>query len=145
MSVNWRRVRTVLTLSIGVIVVAGLVLGAYVLLVDEPGNDEDVDSAGGTQWERYAVRGRTLTIFYTATTCEDSRTTASVDEQAAEVVVTLQTVVNSGRCHDREVRHRVRAAIDRPLGQRKVYDGACLLEELPKKECLRTERRARAG
>ncbi|WP_183101259.1 hypothetical protein [Nocardioides pelophilus] len=144
MSVNWRRVRTVVTLSIGVIVVAGLVLGAYVLLVDEPGNDEDVDSAGGTQWERYEVRGRTLTIYYAGPTCEDSRTTASVEEQADEVVVTLQTVVNSGRCDDRQVRHRVTARIDRPLGQRKVYDGACLEAELSKKECLRTERRTRA-
>jgi hypothetical protein len=137
----WRRILAVVVLTIGVLIVAGLALGSYVLLVDEPRRDgEDVDSDPGTQWDRYAVRGKTLSIYYSGAVCEDSATAVTVDERSDRVVVTLQTVVNMGPCRDRQIRQRVTAQLDEPLRQRKVYDGACLEEQLPEKECLRARR-----
>jgi len=139
-SVNWRRVRTAVALTIGVVIVAGLALGSYVLLIDEPKRGEDSDSAGGTQWDRYTVRGKTLTIYYSGAACEDSSTAVTVDERSDRVVVTLQTVVETGPCANGRIRQRVTAQLDEPLRQREVYDGACLEEQLPEKKCLRTRR-----
>jgi len=136
----WRRVRTVIVLTIGVLVVAGLAGGALLLLTEGSQDDDGGGdpAAAPTDWERYSVDGRSITVRYGGSACQE-RAEATVEETADRVVITLRTVVAAGSCSMRQVRYDEKVDLRAPLRGRPVYDGACL-ERLPDRQCLRPRR-----
>jgi len=135
----WRRVRTVIVLTIGMLVVAGLAGGALLLLTEDPQDENDDDpTASPTDWERYSVDGRSITVRYDGSACQE-RAEATVKESADRVVITLRTVVAAGSCSMRQVQYDEKVDLRAPLRGRPVYDGACL-ERLPDPQCLRGRR-----
>lgn len=128
-----------IVLTIGVLVVAGLAGGALLLLTEDPQDDNDGDPAASpTDWERYSVDGRSITVRYGGSACQE-RAEATVRESADRVVITLRTVVAAGTCSMRQVLYDEKVDLRAPLRGRPVYDGACL-ERLPDRQCLRPRR-----
>lgn len=79
-------------------------------------------------WDGYQIRGDRLTVHYLGDTCEEDRS-AEVEETPTRVVVTVRIHGSrgipfiTGCVEDGE---RLTVQLDEPLGERPVYDGACL-------------------
>jgi hypothetical protein len=100
-----------------------------------------VQGPPGSTWNDYRVTGRGLAVAFSAEGC--SRITgADVDERDGQVRVTLvmeRDLPWYGYCASRSTAQQVRIALDRPLGNRRVLDGACLDEEQLTRACVREE------
>jgi hypothetical protein len=101
-----------------------------------------VQGPPGSTWRDYRVTARGLAVGVSAEGC--SRITgADVDERVGQVRVTLvveRDLPWYGYCASRSTAESVRVALDRPLGGRRVVDGACLDEEQRRRACVREER-----
>lgn len=116
----------------GLVVLVALVVGALLLLrvfEDEP--DGVV-----TQWDGFRTTGQGLVVEYGASPCEEP-TGSEVEETADRVVVTVWKSTFRGLCTAMLEMHPVRVALDEPLGDRPVYDGACLDDGGAEAVCLR--------
>ena len=111
----WRLVR-VLVLGVVAIVVAGLVwtyrAGAVVT------------------WHRATASadGSVLRLDYTTAACDDGAA-ADVEETATTVTITVRSRnFPDSSCNDSLVRRSIEISLDDPLGERRLVDGACLLD-----------------
>lgn len=100
----------------------------------------EADPAGATttsaQWESYVLRGRTLIVEAPGDSCAEVAE-VSVDESEERVVVTLRVETDEGSCADSAAPLRGRVQLEARLGDRPVYDGACLAEEDAARRCRR--------
>jgi hypothetical protein len=100
-----------------------------------------VQGPPGSTWNDYRVTARGLAVAFSAEGC--SRIAgADVDERDGQVRVTLvmeRDLPWYGYCASRSTAQQVRVALDRPLGNRRVLDGACLGEERRARACVRDE------
>ena len=113
--------------AIGVVAVAvfaAFCVGGW-LLLDVASSDERGHAAG---WYGYEVRDDALTVLYQGDTCEDVRS-LEVEESATGIVVTVRVENRfripflTGCMSDGEA---LTTRLEAPVGDRPVYDGACL-------------------
>jgi hypothetical protein len=101
-----------------------------------------VQGPPGSTWNDYRVTSRGLAVAVSAKGCAEV-TGADVAERKGRVHVTLlmeRELPWYGYCASRMAAETFRVELDRPLGDRRVYDGACLVEEQRTRPCLREER-----
>jgi hypothetical protein len=101
-----------------------------------------VQGPPGSTWNDYRVTARGVAVAVSAEGC--SRVTGTdVAERGGQVRVTLvmeRDLPWYGYCASRSVAQQVRVQLDRPLGTRRVVDGACLEEDPRTRACVREER-----
>lgn len=114
----------------GVLVVGGLIAGGLLLLTSGD------DRITGHHWDDYSVHKARLVVHYEGSPCQDPRDN-DVMETAERVEVTVRADGTLGPCAESLVRYDVRVDLDQPLGDRPVYDAACLADGGTDKECLR--------
>jgi len=124
---------TALGVAAAVVVVAGIVT-AWLLH-----RDAGSDAGAGTDpvrvpsappgapvpWSRYAVTGGHVQVSYDGSACQESNG-AVATEHADRVVITAYAKVAPGVCILTAVDYDVSVDLDEPLGDRPLYDGACL-------------------
>lgn len=127
------RVRTAAVLLVGVGVLIGATVTAWHLLTREPERGTTV----GTTWDYYEPSGKVVTIHALIGGCDDVDDVL-VEEDEASVTITM--VVDSGGLFCGMVATDVatRVRLERPLGDRAVYDGSCVARGHPAAECVRT-------
>ena len=80
-------------------------------------------------WAKPAsVSGRTITVTYTGSECQDG-SRLEVHEESDRVVLTVVTWTDARSCDDVGVAYSLEVTLSSDLGQRTLVDGAC---ELPK-------------
>ncbi|HVK26723.1 MAG TPA: hypothetical protein VM575_00160 [Nocardioides sp.] len=77
------------------------------------------------QWSGIDVAGDGLTVSYGGSPCQES-SGAFVDELDDRVVVTVYVEPAPGACAQMLQRHSLEVRLGQSLGDRPVYDGACL-------------------
>jgi hypothetical protein len=120
----------VLGVLAGLLAVGGLVAGGLLLLTS---GDQ---ASTGHAWDDYSVRKGRIVVHYDGTPCERPRD-SDVAETSERVEVTVWSEHPPGNCVDSLVFYDVRVDLDAPLGDRPVYDGACLADGGTDQECLR--------
>lgn len=76
------------------------------------------------KWERVTVIGETqLKLSYTGSECEDQRS-VDVDEDDDSVTITITARSYASECSDVGFQRTVTVNLDKPLGDRKLIDGA---------------------
>ncbi len=129
--------RTGLVLVAGVLMlVAAAVTGAVLL--------DQMRERSGTTWEDYRSDSRGLLVHVRARPCDDLDV-LDVRERPQRVEVTVTVESGGFFCSDPEEDRRMRVGLDERLGKRVVYDGTCLADGGPPRECEREERPAREG
>jgi hypothetical protein len=121
--------------ALAVLVFAGFCLGGWLFLRSAFGGD-----GAAVTWSYFEAEGRTLTVTYEGDTCEDERS-IDVRETSDEVVLTLHVEGGSGipfitGCVEDGETFRVE--LGAPVGDRLVMDGACILKDRPRDDCVRT-------
>lgn len=126
---------TALGVAAAVVVVAAVV--TTWLLLRDPGPDGDRDAGtdpveipsappgNPVPWSHFAVTGAHVQVSYDGSACQKSNG-AVATEHADRVVVTAYAQVEPGVCILSAVRYDVAVDLDEPLGDRPLYDGACL-------------------
>ena len=116
----------------GIVLVVVLAVGAGVLWwlrtdAADPGPVQIGSAPGGAPvaWNGLRVAGDVLTVGYGGSPCQES-TGSDVDERSDRVVVTVYADRAAGACTQVLQVHTLDVRLAQPLGQRPVYDGACL-------------------
>ena len=122
--------RAVLGVLAGVLAVGGLVVGGLLLL------RSGAEGSSGHAWDDYSAHKARLVVHYQGSPCQDPQDN-DVVETAERVEVTVWVDHHVGQCADSQVSYDVRVDLDDPLGNRPVYDGACLADGGTDQECLR--------
>ncbi|WP_183093966.1 hypothetical protein [Nocardioides stalactiti] len=143
-----RRWRTVITLTLAVLLVGGAAFLGYRMLIDPTDDGDDAadplaPALEPTTWDVYTRKGD-LTIQYDGSACQEA-SEAVVEERADRVVVTLRTKVAAEECTEEATRYQVRVRLRKALDGREVYDGACLMGDQPQRMCLRSVRGSEAA
>lgn len=114
------------------LLVAALVSGLFVLRTFE-------GLRAGATWNDYRVTRNGLVVFTDIRACA-AVDGFEVDERRNQVVVTISVDRGPLWCSDPEEEERTRIRLERPLGDRRVFDGRCLDDGEPRRECRREER-----
>jgi hypothetical protein len=93
-------------------------------------------------WAKPAqVDGEVVRISYVGSECRD-RARVDVQEDRRRVVLTVRETVTALSCSEVGVSYDLEVRLDRPLGDRELVDGACLLEELARRPACRADQPA---
>lgn len=121
-----------------VLVAAGVV--AWLVLRDDGSSsggdarpDREIPAAppgAPVPWTGYAVAGGHVQVTYDGSVCQES-SAAVATEHDDRVVVTVYAKLKPGVCVLTLARYDVSVDLDEPLGDRALYDGACLEQGHP--------------
>lgn len=91
-------------------------------------------------WTKPAqVDGEVVRLSYVGSACRDAAR-VDVEEERGQVTLTVQETVRDGSCPMVGVPYDLEVRLSRPLGERVLVDGACLLDRLrDDAECLSGE------
>jgi hypothetical protein len=104
------------------VVVLVLVFGGLLLRIASRGSGSGV----ATGWDSYTADGDTLSITFSGTPCDEADRVVLDEQDERRVVVTVYLRTSEQVCVASAVAHQTEARLDDPLGDRQVYDGACL-------------------
>lgn len=82
------------------------------------------------------VDGAVVRLTYLGSECRDGAS-VDVEEETGRVVLTVHETVYSRSCSDVGVTYDHEVRLDEPLGERELVDGACLVEELSRRNACR--------
>lgn len=118
-----------------VLVAAAIVLGAAfggLALLRTSSNDD------GTTWDSYRVTRDGIMIYKTVRPC-DKIVNAEVEETDERIEITLR-VDSGGVCAALAVDKSTSVSLSDQVGDRAVYDGACLNQLRDERQCIRPTR-----
>ncbi|QIK66981.1 hypothetical protein G7072_12080 [Nocardioides sp. HDW12B] len=126
--------RTALVVGAGVLMLVAAAVTGVVLL-------REIQERGGTTWDDYQADSRGLLVHVRARPCDDLDV-LDVRERPQRVEVTVAVESGGLFCSEPAEDRRIRVGLEERLGKRDVYDGTCLADGEPTRECARDERPA---
>ncbi|UYM05113.1 hypothetical protein [Solicola gregarius] len=118
-----------------VLIAAAVVLGAAFggLALLRAGSNHD-----GATWDSYSVTRDRIIIYKTVRPC-DKIVNAELEETDERIEITLH-VDFGGVCADLAAEKSTDVSLNEPVGDRAVYDGACLHQPRDERQCIRPTR-----